>query len=148
MQGGEADMVENRRRWYGLNAFAARLTRDGTFDCQLYALWAIRVALEDKPDHRAKAYHAQGPVLDCHVPVAAEWIRQCGRALYASTEEFGAAGGGGRQWKGKEGYCKKRWQFWRQRFGEIADEGQASAETRQVAEDAEKAMVEVEEQAA
>lgn len=144
MQGGEADMLKERQSWYGLNAFAARLARDGTCDCQLYAIWAIREGLENKPDHRAEAYHVQGPVLDCHVAVAAEWIRQCGRAFYASTEDFGTAGAGGSQWKGKGGYCKERWQFWKQRFGEIAEEEQVNAQTRQMAQEAEKMMAEVE----
>ncbi|KAI9793195.1 MAG: hypothetical protein M1816_000616 [Peltula sp. TS41687] len=140
-----ADRVEERQGLQNFNAFEARLTRDGTCDCRMTAVWALKEALEQEPDPRNPAYHRQGPVLDCFVPVAAEWISIAGQALLdGGHKDYGGAGDGGRLWKGKRGFSPERWQFWKERFGVISEHEQVSDETKQVAREAKDRMTKIE----
>lgn len=120
------------------------MTRDGTCDCQLSAIWALREALEEEPDPRARAYQHQGPVLDCYVPVAAEWILLCGRILFGSKKNFEAVFKGGRLWKGTGGFSLERWHFWKERFGVISEHDQVSEQTKQAAREAKDMMIKIE----
>ena len=140
----EGAEVKTRQCWQSYNAFEARLTRDDILDCQYSAIMVLREALEEEPDARARAYHRQGPILDCHVPVAAEWIFRCGHVLYTSHKSFGAASKGGRLWKGAEGFSPERWQFWKQRFIAISEHDQVKEETKIVAREAERMMATIE----
>jgi hypothetical protein len=140
------EFARERLRWENFHAFVARLTRDGTADFSLYAIWALRVALEVKPDHRARAYHEQGPGLDFSVPAAADWISLAGAKLFASNEDFGRAGQGRWLWKGKGGFCKERWELWKSRFKEVSEFEQPSQNTRDIAKRAAEDMEKIENQ--
>ncbi len=135
---------QKRQRWCSLNAFEARLTRHSTCSRQYTALCALRGALESEPDPRSRAYHQQGPVLGLYVPVAAEWIFQCGHVLFASKESWDSESHGKGLWKEKPGFSPERWQYWKQRFLAISEHDQASAETKQVAKEAAEQMAKVE----
>ena len=124
------------QQWQSLNGFAARLRRDGTLKGETYALWAMRDALEIEPDHRARAYHTQGPLLDHNVPVAAEWISIAGLKLFLCEEDYSSSAKAGWQWKGKNSFSRERWQFWAQRFENIGENEQAAPQTREVAKQA------------
>ncbi|MCJ1401020.1 hypothetical protein MMC11_004232 [Xylographa trunciseda] len=136
---------EEREEWLNINAFAARLAVRGIRSNVPYALFALRAALEDQPDRRASSYQRQGPVLDCHVPAAVEWIMRCGDTLFACEQEFARKMAvGGRLWKGKQGYCPERWLLWKLRFGEVGDGAWGSERTRALAKVAEMRMEEIE----
>jgi hypothetical protein len=141
------EFAQDKPRRENFYAFVARLTRDGTFDFSLFAIWILRVALEAKPDHRARAYHWQGPHLDFNVPVAAYWISLAGAKLFASNKDFGRDGQGERLWKGKGGFCKERWNLWKSRFKEISEFEQPSQNTRDIAKRAAEDMEKIENQA-
>jgi len=72
--------------------------------------------------HRVLSYFTLGLELNCSVAVAADWISRCGRILFGGNEEV-VGGEGGPMWEGKAGLCPERWQFWKQRFGKISDDG-------------------------
>lgn len=106
-----------------LNKFTALLmaTEELIFDFPWFALITFRTALETPPN--------QLPVtdpLDAYVPAAAAWIETLGVEIYVWDEEhehrplYGVSRKGGPLWKGKHGFCKERWRFWRERFGEVA----------------------------
>ncbi|MCJ1433275.1 tripartite motif containing 44 [Xylographa pallens] len=135
-----------RQEWHSINAFAARLTAEGLYDYRIYGLWALRAALEDQPDPEAPEYQLQGRVLDCHVPVAVTWILRCGLHMYVSDGEIylERGGKGGRLWQGEEGFDMERWRLWKRRFSEISKDKWGSEKTRQLAQAAEKEMIEVE----
>lgn len=129
----DPNQIHERACWRNLHAFCARLTRDGTCHFVRYALWALRPALEDEPDSRAKAYQTQGPALDYYIPIAADWISQTGSVLFGCEEDSSSGDQGGRLWKGKPGFSVERWAFWKKRFGEVAVFEQCGEETRKVA---------------
>lgn len=131
-------------RWRNLNAFGARLTRDGTVDLQFFAITFLSSALENEPDHRARAFHNQGPTLNCDVPIAAQWIKHCGHILIESTQVCDTWGKGGNLWKGKPSFSPERWQFWKQRFGEMREHDQVSEQTKEAAAEAYNLMVKCE----
>ena len=105
--------------WANLNAFAAQLTVAGV-DFSLYAIWALRAALEeDSPDLRRV------------LPAAVEWFRHAGpelaslavqRAAYAHGSDQGGTlclGAG----LADRGFSVGRWNFWRRRLEDIAAAG-------------------------
>jgi hypothetical protein len=143
----DLEFAQDDLRWENFHAFVARLTRDGTADFSLYAIWALGVALEAKQDHRARAYHEQGPGLDFRVPAAADWISLAGAKLFASNKDFGGAGQVRWLWKGKGGFCKERWELWKSRFKEVSEFEQPSQNTRDIAKRAAEDMEKIENQA-
>jgi hypothetical protein len=102
--------------WANLNAFAAQLTMAGV-DFSLYAIWALREALEEDSPELA-------PVL----PAAVEWLRHAGPVL-ASLAVQSAADAHGRDQAGRlcreagladRGFSVGRWNFWRRRLEVIS----------------------------
>ncbi|KAJ5581519.1 hypothetical protein N7535_000139 [Penicillium sp. DV-2018c] len=93
--------------------FVARLMATGepVFAYSWFALITLREALETPAEEMA-------PVsLEPWVPAAVAWISILGKEIYEWNEEFdGALGRGGPLWRGKYGFSKERWQFWRERF--------------------------------
>ena len=128
-------------RWRNLNAFGARLTRDDNVNLQFFAILFLSTALENEPDRRARAFHTQGPILDCDVPIAAQWIKHCGHVLIGSTPVSETWGKSGNLWKGKPGFSPERWHFWKQRFGEMREHDQVNEQTKEVAAEAYDLMV-------
>ncbi|KAJ9261871.1 hypothetical protein DTO212C5_6548 [Paecilomyces variotii] len=106
-----------------LNKFTALLMATGEpiLEFSWFALIALSTALETPPNQLP----ATDP-LDAYIPAAAAWIETLGVDIYQWDEEHehrplsGIPGEGGPLWKGKHSFCKERWRFWRERFGEMA----------------------------
>lgn len=107
--------------WINFNSFTARLLDAGLYQAYNFAVWALRDALEEST-----------PAQDlwaCQVRAAAEWIRQSGQALFDLLsdadldEDHARRTAAGRLYKGKAGLCLERWQFWKERFGEVPRRG-------------------------
>ncbi|KIY73836.1 hypothetical protein CYLTODRAFT_448442 [Cylindrobasidium torrendii FP15055 ss-10] len=114
----EPDREERRRHWVNLNAFAARLTRTGVLNFDLYVIWAMRSALEGECDDDG---------LDTAVTAAAQWIFIAGEHIYQSERQYPTAPNtgdpacGGPLWTGQRGFCEERWILWRERFEDMSD---------------------------
>lgn len=122
--------------WTNLNYFLARLTESEVHTFYMYAIWAMRDALEEKADP-PKAWY------DAHVPAAAAWVFALGSQLYAREEDLtpkneyeGNPARGGALWTGGSEFSKARWDFWKRRFKEVAEEEEASEETKKIAKEA------------
>ena len=110
--------------WANLNAFAAQLTAVG-LDFSLYAIWALRNALEEDGREALQV-----------LPAAVQWLRHAGPVL-ASLALESAADSYGRDQLGKlcrdadlidRGFTVRRWNFWRGRLEDIAATGGEFAE--------------------
>lgn len=127
-------------------SFVTRLTAQGIFDFSTWAISEFREVLEEEPDTRSRAYQLQGRWLDVRIPFTAQWINLAGPVLFqnsANKKYLGKIAAGGRLWKkldGFEGFSPERWNFWRERFGEIAKSVQINIDTKRVAEETEAWM--------
>lgn len=123
-------------------AFMAHLTRDDVLNCSEFALFEFRNMLESIPDHRARAYHLQGPSIDRRMPYALLWLSIAGEELFSCAVQRSVHTiEGGTLWKGGwKGFCVERWRLWKQRFSEISRFDQVSEETRRLAKEAEERM--------
>ncbi|KAF2036058.1 hypothetical protein EK21DRAFT_96051 [Setomelanomma holmii] len=141
---GDASDVEITA-WTNLNYFYALLTGKQAADNSLFAIWAMRQALEtphadDRESTAAQKY-------DTYVPAAAVWAFGGYRVLFEKDEDLtpkdkrqGNPAKGGELWKGKAEFSKERWYFWRERFAEVGKMGDVNEQTRVVARDAIQAM--------
>lgn len=161
-----SSLATERRKWLALQEFISRLWRDCQCDdYALYALWAIRDALEDWPTtppsfdiapsscEESPAYRA------LLVEAAAIWIRNTAPLMYANTQVWGkngnpewpdnagAPGRGGNRWEGVDGYDveHKRWDLWKQILQEVVqwcDTETAKGHTKgwRIKEEASKAL--------
>lgn len=137
-----ADLDQNQ--WKNLNALSARLCQAGVVVRASDAIIAIAEALEKRPDPRSRAYQVRGPLLNFHVPIAAEWIIRCAEQLYAVMRS-GEAEGAGCPWKKRRGIFEERWSFWKEQFVDVAEREEACEEgVRVVARNAAERMGEVE----
>ncbi|CAG8199396.1 unnamed protein product [Penicillium nalgiovense] len=122
--------------------FTARLmaTKEPVFAYSWFALITLRDALETPVDQSSAGN------LEALIPAAAAWISILGADIYQWNEGFdGALGKGGPLWKGQQGFCKERWQFWKERFGELATiEAETGDEVRTTARDTGRMMEEIE----
>lgn len=139
---GSGFSVPEIHAWANLNAFIARLTRADLAGFWVYAIWAIRDALEverkdyepaHKPERAAK-------LLDAYVPAAAAWIIVMGRELWEKDEDLTPKNPnqedparGGALWKGKSAFCKERWDLWATRFEALSGMEDLMTETREIA---------------
>lgn len=91
----------------------------------LYAIWAFRAALEgDTP------WCHPGP-RSVTIPAACAWVEHAGADLIELDDDYGRAGQGGTLWTGKSGYCKERWQLWRNGLRLAAEDASLSQDTRE-----------------
>jgi hypothetical protein len=75
------------------------------------------------------------------VPATAVWINFNRKEIYESTGEMsGEYDWITNEWKGKKGWSKKRWEFWRERFIAVSTEEAVSEETREIAKKAAELM--------
>lgn len=135
------------------NKFVAQLlkAKEPIFNYRMFALWTFRGALET-PWKELR----HGDLLEAWVPAAVGWLEGLGEEIYEWEDEWaygthlGDRGGGGPLWKGKHGFCKERWRFWRERFGKIAKDEQAGRDVvdedvvRAAAKRAEAIMMKIE----
>ncbi|KAF2017380.1 hypothetical protein BU24DRAFT_149609 [Aaosphaeria arxii CBS 175.79] len=135
--------------------FYATISRDGTFDLWLYAIWEMRAALENhQADDGPDDAHKPGTALQkyrARVPAAAAWIFGAGHKLYQKEEDLtpkrpneGNPARGGELWKGMAGFSKERWALWKSRFEEIGQMDNVDEYTRNIAKEAVSAMAESE----
>ena len=91
----------------------------------LYAIWAFRAALEgDTP------WCHPGP-RSVTIPAACAWVEHAGAYLIKLDDDYGRAGQGGTLWTGKSGYCKERWQLWRNGLRLAAEDASLSQDIRE-----------------
>ncbi|KAK7025043.1 hypothetical protein R3P38DRAFT_2952481 [Favolaschia claudopus] len=139
--------------WTNVNAFTARLTSEDVNDYSLYAIWAMRDALETDPTK--KASEESGTWLDACVPAAAAWILIWGRPMFERREVYERSptrGDPGRpgdlmvqRTKNKQSaWTSQRWAFWKARFEEISVAQDVKEETRIAAGEAFGKMKEIE----
>lgn len=131
--------------WANLNFFYARITQRKIQDLSLYAIFALRTALETPLDDDAESTVAQQ--CDANVPAAAAWILGCGHDLFRKEQDLspsdpkqGNPARGGALWKGTPGFNKERWALWKERFVVVADMQGVQESTRTVARDAVEGM--------
>ena len=140
-----------RQRRRNVNAYMARLTRDGSADLRYHGVMALAGALEGElvrahahaHPARVKSEVTPGPALDSGVSVAADWISICGPTLFEEDQDV-ASTLGGPLWDGKPGLSRARWQLWEARFGAISEHDEVDDETRRVAREARQRMEEIE----
>ncbi|KAF4208169.1 hypothetical protein CNMCM8927_001188 [Aspergillus lentulus] len=118
------DDKEEREHWQSLNAYAARLTKDGSADLILFAKFAIEGMLEEDLEHRL-ADNDPGSILECRIAAAAEWVIHCGQRLVAEEDE---------------GIGMENWQRCMERFSSVPDNASMSPQTREGAQKAKQVM--------
>lgn len=83
--------------------------------------------------------------LDVQIPAAATWIRIIGKGIYEMEGEIGNEYDSfTTSWKGKKGWSKERFAFWRERFQELGETKGIRERTREVAMEAGRLMIEIE----
>ncbi|KAM0718910.1 hypothetical protein Q7P37_005982 [Cladosporium fusiforme] len=128
----ESSPTSARTAWLNLNAFTATLvatthsrnnpTPPGS-DFSLYAIWTIRMALEDSGDESEQKLDQTAR------QAAAAWFAYAAPALWdlsCQGKEFeGKIAKQGMAMQGKEwrGFGKDRWAVWEERLGRCAEEG-------------------------
>lgn len=121
--------------WTNVNAFIAKITKEGLANFWLYAIWAMREALEDGD-------RTQVAELDAVVPAAASWVLVAGEGILKKDEVWKASfttgdpAGGGRLWKGKKGFCKERFGLWKRGFQVLSQRKDLNSETREISAEA------------
>ncbi|KAI8934928.1 hypothetical protein NX059_008597 [Plenodomus lindquistii] len=131
--------------WVSLNHFLARVTEKGLHDFSMYAIWAMRQALETKLEDDVEATAAQK--YDAYVPAAFSWFKGAGRTLFTKEIDLtptdpnqGNPARGGPLWKGKAEFSKERWSFWKERLAAISSIDGVSEATKDVAKTAVEQM--------
>ncbi|KAF1943142.1 hypothetical protein EJ02DRAFT_453660 [Clathrospora elynae] len=132
--------------WANMNFFFARVVDKGLHDLSLYAIFAMREALETPPDDDDQATASQK--YGAYVPAAATWLSGFGPNLFKKQKDLtptdrkqGSPARGGELWKGKAEFSQERWRFWKERFAQISKmEGGVAEKTKEVAKDAVETM--------
>ncbi|KAF9567162.1 hypothetical protein CPC08DRAFT_814364 [Agrocybe pediades] len=129
---------QSRIRDLNFQGFAARLTNAKIFDLSRLAVYRIRSVLEDDADYYITGYDDVGTHLDVNILPAQVWIDLTSKLLYDLCQENGAGAArndiaGGKHWKGAAGFSRARWDFWKQKLDEIAENDKAKEETRKTA---------------
>jgi hypothetical protein len=140
--------------WANVNAFVARLTAEDVRQYSLYAIWAMREALEEKRKEAPEKW------MDATVPAAAAWIGVWGKQMYERREDLtpedpetqGNPARPGdymikRTKNEKAEWSRERWAFWKQRFQEISLGSvgdKVNSETKAIAKEAFERMEEIE----
>jgi hypothetical protein len=131
--------------WANMNYFFALLTGKEIADNSLFAIWAMRQALETPHNDDDQSTAVQK--YDTYIPAAAVWVFGAFRTLYDKEEDLtpkdkkqGNPARGGELWKGKAEFSRARWELWQQRFAEVGKMEDVGEATRNVARDAVQAM--------
>lgn len=135
------------RQGINFEAFLARITQSGIANWSWLGLCVMHGALEVEPDPRARAYQEQGPGFDATILRAIMWLEIAGVKLYeevkagAFRDQKYASGG---HWKGPAGFSSERWEYWKNRFGDIGVHEQVCDVTKELARKALDLMTELE----
>ncbi|ESK91600.1 hypothetical protein Moror_2518 [Moniliophthora roreri MCA 2997] len=128
----ETDPERNQKRtqWINLNAFVARITDAHVMDFELYAIWALRRALEENEFAEvvinSDSETTSSSSLDADIPTAAQWIFIAGSLIYSSERAWILGPGEGNPARGgpllqspdTQGFSRERWQFWKNGFAQ------------------------------
>ncbi|KAJ4305536.1 hypothetical protein N0V90_001067 [Kalmusia sp. IMI 367209] len=133
------------RAWTNVNAFVARMARDGVRNYWIYCTWAISAGLETNYKER-EMYK-----LDAFVPPAAVWFLILGKQLYDREDEpevptlqqMGRKSTARQKMKEPD-FSKTKWRRWKQRFESFVEDIKLEEETREFARRAIQIMTEVE----
>lgn len=124
---GAEPTAYSAQQWTSLNSYAARLLELRLGHWTYLAVWTLMTALEQPPE----VYRSS---LNCAVAAAAEWVIHSGCFIFERLTELGTDGKCGERrgegdessrvsigplFKGKAGLTMERWNFWKQRFGEL-----------------------------
>jgi hypothetical protein len=143
VEGEENDSVA-LSTWKNLNSFNSLLVSRGPKREIHLPIWEIRSALEEPA--------TRGPLTDCRVWVAAEWILNCSDALEREIkspngeltgDEAGARGTGELCDDSITPRGLQRWEFWKKRLAEILNEADTNGleeETKKHGEEALKVL--------
>ncbi|PLN85829.1 hypothetical protein BDW42DRAFT_190591 [Aspergillus taichungensis] len=108
---------ETRTEWVNLNSFAARLLASLSVTWVNFAVWTMRDALENRGDDK--------DISTMHVDAATEWVLHAGKELVgcatSTNQNEERALAGGKLYHGPAKMCAERWDFWKKRFGEVAE---------------------------
>ena len=134
-----------RQQWLSLNAFIAQVAANDVANFKVYAIWALRDALETEPKN-IETFSS----LDDLLPAAAVWILYVGTIVYTQwldDEEDSRADIVGPLLKetGWKGFRHERWVYWKERFDWVRSEAEVEDETREIARMAMEKMREIEE---
>lgn len=135
-----------------MNKFAAvlKLTQHPLFaDYEDWPLVAMREALEHHQPKRG--FNREKWPTEAWLPAAAIWVSMLGQEMYALDNDYTCPnrlvnrGRGGPLWDGQQGFCRRRWDLWKQRFFELSEAGGGLDDVlRKVAREGGEKMVEVE----
>jgi hypothetical protein len=123
-------------KWTNINAFAARLTAAQVVDFSIYAIWAMRSALETPIEN------IKGEELNGTLQAASVWLQLFGsqmhnsRQMWEKSRQQGNMAGGGPLYEGPSGFCQERWRLWRERVDVLQREAQLEEKTKQMLRDA------------
>ena len=118
------------------------------FDYSLHALSTMRNALES-PLSESLPPEKHNWLLG-YLPAAAKLVETMGPLMRSWDFEFppnmgdpkyGQPGKGGPLWNGKNGFCKGRWDYWRERFFAISEESGLDQQKRTTTQNASEAMM-------
>lgn len=149
---------EQATAWTNLNTFLALLWTlysenevPPAFNYSLYAIWSLRDTLETAQP--AETLDALISGAACWVDIEASGVRIFrSEKVWKPSAKTGAPARAGPLLQDRlgddegskvEGYSKERWQFWRERFIEIADQQDVSPATIETANAASKKMSEI-----
>ncbi|BCR90237.1 DUF3632 domain-containing protein [Aspergillus chevalieri] len=150
---GLTDQEECQRN-RNLNAYAARIFRDGSANLELFAIRALAAALEGRAVYRhahttapqIEASFTPGLELDSLVSIAADWVAHCGEILLALSRKGVSSSGdhGGPLREKEQGFSLERWGLWKERFAEISRTAHINEETKRLAQGTRRLMDELE----
>ncbi|EAW17801.1 DUF3632 domain-containing protein [Aspergillus fischeri NRRL 181] len=127
--------------WINLQAFTARLMSKCDPSLSLLGVWSLRSGLEEE---------LSGKEVDGEAAAAAMWMVYGGANLFSQLadavpdEEKERLMRPGRLYSGQGQLSPERWQFWKQRFGEMSEQIQVNDETKGVIRLAREKMERVE----
>jgi hypothetical protein len=147
--GGSGYLLPELHAYTNMLYFYALLTRENVRAFWIYCIWEMRNALEtpheDDPPNSGATTAIQK--YNATIPPAAVWIFAAGQQIYEREQDLtpqkadqGNPGRGGPLWDGKAEFSKRRWAFWKSRFGVLARMEGLSEEARGIAGEAVMAM--------
>ncbi|KAI1196933.1 hypothetical protein F5X97DRAFT_325026 [Nemania serpens] len=113
----EALVGDDLIRWKNQNSFVARLTITSFCPGLVFRISQLKAVLEEPA--------AQGPIQECRLWVACEWIIRCADVIYQAmiTEKNPDVAFNTGSLCGNDipHFGIDRWEFWKKRFGEISE---------------------------
>lgn len=117
------ESIEDFKKWENLNSFMAGLTSKTFAPWLNLPIWQLRSALEETPKK-------QKSLMACRLWVATEWILQCADVIFLEISEKKELDKSAARALATGSLCDndnlppplsvERWNFWKQRFSEIA----------------------------